>query len=375
LAAAAPRRSTAIWIAAAIVVLSLAAIPFVIKRNATAATPTEISSTPVTEPLSQPVAEPNTSSTATQPTPAPQVPIASGRASLTTAAPPPILPAVTPPVSLAANSTAPGAIASPGPSAELQDLLARVRTMYNSGDLAGALDMLAQHPDAASESAVQDVSARIANAAFDAMRSAERDAQARNASELAGEALRVAADARGRAEGARQRSAMVDAGVQALLARDAYQQAAAQAIAKRNQPPAAAPAAVAPVSTATAVVSPQDALERERGGIVAALGRFQAAYRDRDINELLQVFPSLQREARQSLERAFRECRAYDVGFGEMEVLVNPADATAAQVTVQSTYSCTVRTGQRPQVAAQRDVFVLRKRAGTWIIERTGSVN
>jgi hypothetical protein len=58
-----------------------------------------------------------------------------------------------------------------------------------------------------------------------------------------------------------------------------------------------------------------------------------------------------------------------------MEVLVNPADATAAQVTVQSTYSCTVRTGQRPQIAAQHDVFVLRKRAGTWIIERTGSVN
>jgi ketosteroid isomerase-like protein len=238
--------------------------------------------------------------------------------------------------------------------------------MYTSGDLAGALDLLAQNPGVSNDSAVKDVSARIANAAFDSMNSSEKDARARNAADLAGEALRVANDAKSRAESARQRSALVDAGIQALLARDAYQQAAVQALARR-QP------AVIPASAATA--PPHDALESERAGIVATLGRFQAAYRDRDMNALLQVFPSLQREARQALERAFRDCRAYDVGFGEMELLLNPADATAAQVTVPTTYSCTVRTGQRPQVAAQRDVFVLRKRGGTWIIERTGSVN
>ncbi len=255
------------------------------------------------------------------------------------------------------------------PDTGIQDLLARARSMYTSGDLAGALDLLAQNPGASNDSGIKDVAARIANAAFDSMISAEKDATARNAPDLAGETLRVANDAKSRAESARQRSALVDAGIQALLARDGYQQAAVQALAKRGQPAAAAPAATA------AVGPPEDPLGRERAGIVAALGRFQAAYRDRDINALLQVFPSLQREARQALERAFRDCRVYDVGFGEMELLLNPSDATAAQVTVATTYSCTVRTGQRPQVAAQRDVFVLRKRAGTWIIERTGSVN
>jgi len=280
-------------------------------------------------------------------------------------------PAVTPAaLSNAPTGTSPAAPAAANtvaPDSGIPDLLARVRTMYTSGDLAGALDLLAQNPGASNDSAVKDVSARIASAAFESMSSSEKDARARNAPDLAGEALRVANDAKSRAESARQRSALVDAGIQALLARDAYQQAAVQALAKRTEP-AAGPAAAA-------IAPPKDALESERAGIVAALGRFQAAYRDRDMNALLQVFPSLQREARQALERAFRDCRAYDVGFGEMEFLLNPSDATAAQVTVPTTYSCTVRTGQRPQVASQRDVFVLRKRAGTWIIERTGSVN
>ena len=155
------------------------------------------------------------------------------------------------------------------------------------------------------------------------------------------------------------------------MARDAFQQAAIDALARRSQssPPSVAPAAASPV-----VVTARP-LDRERAGIVAALGRFQAAYRDRDIDALQLIYPTLQREARQRIERSFRDCRAYDVTFDNEEFLLNPNDPAVAQVNVTATYACTVRTGQRPQVAGQRDVFILRKRGDAGFIERTGSID
>jgi hypothetical protein len=217
------------------------------------------------------------------------------------------------------------------------------------------------------------------------MTSAEKNATARNAQEFAGDTWRIALDAKGRAEAARQRSAHVDAGLQALLARDAFQQAATDATARRS-PPAAAPAAAAAAALApapsapappppAALPAPPNPLDRERPGLIAALGRFQAAYRDRDINAVIQVYPSLQREARQALQRSFENCRVYDVQFDDMRFLIDPSEPTTAQVNVRSTYTCTPRTGQRPVSAPQQDVFTLRKRAEVWLIEKTGRVD
>ena len=252
--------------------------------------------------------------------------------------------------------------------------------MYTGGDLPGALDLLARNPAAAGDPRISDAAARVAAAAFDAMSSAEKNADARKAQDLAGDAWRMAVDAKARAEAARQRSAHVDAGLQALVARDGFQQAAADALARRSQPAAtpAAAASAAPAPAAPPAAAPAPApnpLDRERPALVAALGRFQAAYRDRDINAVLQIYPSLQREARQALQRSFDNCRAYDVQFDDMRFLIDPSEPTTAQINVRSTYICTPRTGQRAVSAAQRDVFTLRKRGDLWVIENTGRVD
>jgi hypothetical protein len=93
------------------------------------------------------------------------------------------------------------------------------------------------------------------------------------------------------------------------------------------------------------------------------------------IPELLQVFPALPRETSQSLDRAFKDCRAYDVSFGQIQFLIDPNDATAAQVIAESTYTCQPRTGQKAVPATQRDIFVLRKKSDSWIFDSTGSID
>ena len=88
----------------------------------------------------------------------------------------------------------------------------------------------------------------------------------------------------------------------------------------------------------------------------------------------MKVYPSLQREAHQKIEASFKTCRAYDVTFSEDQVLIDPTNASVAQMTLHGTYTCRVRTGQPPQVAESRDVFMLRKTGDIWIIERTGTI-
>lgn len=367
-----PLRTKAL-VLAGVAAVAIAAVLAVPRFMAGGATPDAIAPPPTALPQQPPIA-----STATPQ--APQPPAALPSPALAPAparAPTPALaPAGAPAPALA---RAPALSSEPsGADAALQDLLARTRTMYTSGDLAGALDLLARNPAASSDPRIGDIAGRISAAAFDAMSSAEKSAAARNAGELAGDTLRLGNDAKGRAESSRQRASVVDAGLQALMARDAFQQAAIDALAKRNQPsPAAtaAPAAAAPAVAAPAAAAAPSPLDRERGALTAALGRFQAAYRDRDINALQQIFPSLQREARQKIERAFRDCRAYDVAFDDMQFLMDPGNPTVAQVNVRSTYVCTPRTGQRPVPAAQRDVFSLRKRGDAWFIDSTGNVN
>jgi ketosteroid isomerase-like protein len=255
----------------------------------------------------------------------------------------------------------------------VQDVLARVTTMYTGGELAAALDTLSRSQAVSSDSRVAALASRVANAAFDTMASAEKTAASRNAAEVAGDALRRGNDAKARAEAFQQRSDFVNAGLQALAAREFYQTAAADALAIRTQPTAPSAAAASP-SASPAAAAPT-LVQREQEGIVAAVGRFQAAYRDRDINALMKVYPSLRREARQKIEASFKTCRAYDVTFSDEQILIDPTNANIAQVTLRGTYACTVRTGQPPQVAESRDVFVLRKTGDIWIIERTGTIN
>ena len=88
------------------------------------------------------------------------------------------------------------------------------------------------------------------------------------------------------------------------------------------------------------------------------------------MKSLVAVYPSLPRESRQALERAFgRDCRDYDVTFGNIELALSPEDPTYATVTVRSIYTCQPKTAQAAQPQVVQDFFVLRKLGDGWLID------
>jgi serine/threonine-protein kinase len=145
--------------------------------------------------------------------------------------------------------------------------------------------------------------------------------------------------------------------------------------APRANATAAAPVATPPAA-APPVAAPPGPLERERPGILQALNRYQSAYRERNVKSLVAVYPSLPRESRQALERAFgRDCRDYDVTFGNLQLALNAEDPTYATVTVRSVYTCQPKTAQAAQPQAVQDVFVLRKLGDGWLIDSIGAMD
>ena len=114
--------------------------------------------------------------------------------------------------------------------------------------------------------------------------------------------------------------------------------------------------------------APPNVLEQERPGIEAAMERFRSAYRNRNLQGVTEVFPTLPRQTRQTMQRAFSNCLVYEVTFADMRVEMNPTDATLAQVDVRSTHTCTPNSG-RQTTTDQRDVFTLRKNDDTWSID------
>lgn len=120
---------------------------------------------------------------------------------------------------------------------------------------------------------------------------------------------------------------------------------------------------------------PPAAIDVERPGILRALNRYQEAYRGRSVKDLQAVYPSLPRETGQRLDRQFRDCRDYDVTFGNMQLSFSPDDPTSATVTVRTTYTCQPRTGQGAQPQSVQDVFLLRKVGGEWLIDNAGMMD
>ena len=126
-------------------------------------------------------------------------------------------------------------------------------------------------------------------------------------------------------------------------------------------------AAVALIPWLTA--APPDALERERPGIEAAMERFRTAYRNRNLEGVTEVFPTLPGETGQAMQRSFDDCLVYEVTFADMQVEMNLTDATQAQVDVRSTHTCTPNSGGRQTIAGQHDLFSLRKSGDDWRID------
>ena len=73
---------------------------------------------------------------------------------------------------------------------------------------------------------------------------------------------------------------------------------------------------------------PPSDLERERPGIEETMGRFRVAYRNRNLEGVMGVFPTLPGETRQAMQRSFDDCLVYEVTFADMQVELDPTDAT-----------------------------------------------
>ena len=69
------------------------------------------------------------------------------------------------------------------------------------------------------------------------------------------------------------------------------------------------------------------------------------------------------------MQRSFNNCLVYEVTFADMQVEMNPANATLAQVDVRSTHTCTPNSEGQQTTTAQRDIFTLRKSGDTWRID------
>jgi hypothetical protein len=111
-------------------------------------------------------------------------------------------------------------------------------------------------------------------------------------------------------------------------------------------------------------------------GIHKALSRYQGAYRERDIDALVQIYPNLPRERRQKLAESFqRDCRQYDVTLGNYNLTISPKDPTLATVMTRSVYTCFPGTGQDPRESSVDEMFELRKLGDGWIINNTGTMD
>ena len=326
------------------------------------------------------------------------------QASPSAAAPAPVVA-----VGSASNSPAPASPTATNISEGfLQEQLDRITATYRNGDLGAALVLITPVLATTTDNRVRGLARTIAQSAQHSMTAAANAATNRKAPELAPGTLALAEQSRVLAERALGRNDFVEAGTQALLAAASYARAEREAMAATPTavplpqiPPAAAPSVAAntsvnsgpansPASSTTSGVvpaaapnaavaapafTPSNALDRERAGILQALTRYQSAYRERSIQSLLAVYPSIPRETRQKLEKTFtRDCRDYDVTFGNMQPALND-DPTYATVTVRTTYSCQPKGAQAAQQASVQELFVLRKLGDAWLIESAGTMD
>jgi len=346
--------------------------------------------------------EANTPATVTN-NPAPQAPpsVVADPAATTpapvTPAPVTPAPAATPtPTPARPETTPPAAADSLGPA------LARIAQLNQSGDVAGALSELTR-VGATNDNRVPTLARTVAQSAFRSMDAALAAAVGQKASDLASTSFTAAEAERRVADAASSRGDFVSAGTQALKAAAAYRKAesdarAAAALAAKtpaptpiNPTPTApppSPRAEAPAASPNPTASPNPAaptpapttaprvsvLDTERPLIMRALNRYLDAYRERDVEALKKVYPSLPRETGQAIGRQFRDCQSYDATFLSTEVLMGE-DPNSATVNARTTYTCQPKTRQPPQPQTIQESFRLRKFAGDWLIDGTSTAD
>jgi hypothetical protein len=115
-------------------------------------------------------------------------------------------------------------------------------------------------------------------------------------------------------------------------------------------------------------------MEVERPLILAAMGKYRRAYRNRDLKGVVEVYPGIPADTRKAMEQAFTNCLVYEVTFEDMKVMLDTTTPSSASVDVQSVHECTPNSG-RQTTAAHHDVFSLKKIGEEWLISSTTPVS
>ena len=116
---------------------------------------------------------------------------------------------------------------------------------------------------------------------------------------------------------------------------------------------------------------PPTALEREGPAIDAALSQFRTAYRTRDIDAMMAVFPTLPPTTKQAMRRTFATCLVYEVTYDGIQVAIDPQNDTRATADVRSLHTCTPASGGRETTTDEHDIFSLRKQGEAWLVDKT----
>ena len=112
---------------------------------------------------------------------------------------------------------------------------------------------------------------------------------------------------------------------------------------------------------------PPAPIEVEGPRIEAAMGAYRSAYRNRNLEGVVKVFPELPADTKRTMEQAFTNCLVYEVTFADMKVAL-AADPNSAEVDVRSTYNCTPTSGGRQSETSRHEVFSLKKIGDDWLI-------
>ena len=119
---------------------------------------------------------------------------------------------------------------------------------------------------------------------------------------------------------------------------------------------------------------PLDPIVVERPKIEAAMNQYRSAYRNRNLEGVVEVFPELPADTRRSMQQAFTTCLVYEVTFDELSVALDADDPHSAVVDVRSTHTCTPNSGGRQTITSRQDMFSLKKIADDWFIAASAPV-
>ena len=115
--------------------------------------------------------------------------------------------------------------------------------------------------------------------------------------------------------------------------------------------------------------------EVESPRILAVMGEYRTAYRNRNLEGVLKVFPELPADTKRTMQQAFANCLVYEVEFADVKVRLDAADPNKAEVDVLSMHTCTPTSGGRQTNASRHDAFSMRKIGDDWLIAQAAPVS